>query len=39
MLYNYYDRSCSIEKENFGRESQGAGHQDELIGGKPPVIK
>jgi hypothetical protein len=23
----------------IGRESQGACHRDELIGGKPPVVK
>jgi hypothetical protein len=27
------------KKENFGRESQGAWHKDELIGGKLPVVK
>jgi hypothetical protein len=26
-------------KKNAGRESQGACCQDELIGGKPPVVK
>jgi hypothetical protein len=26
-------------KKIGGRESQGACHQDELIGGKPPVVK
>jgi hypothetical protein len=26
-------------KKISGREPQGAWHQDELIGGKPPVIK
>jgi hypothetical protein len=34
MLYKDYDRKCSIEKKNVGRESQGARRQDELIGGK-----
>jgi hypothetical protein len=29
-----------IWKQNIaGRESQGVWHQDELIGGKPPVVK
>jgi hypothetical protein len=28
-----------LRKKNSGRESQGARHQDELIGGKPPVVK
>jgi hypothetical protein len=26
-------------RKHSGRESQGARHQDELIGGKPPVVK
>jgi hypothetical protein len=26
-------------KKNAGRESQGACRQNELIGGKPPVVK
>jgi hypothetical protein len=30
--------SIQLEK-NAGSESQGACRQDELIGGKPPVIK
>jgi hypothetical protein len=34
-----YDRKCSVEKKYAGRESQGAWHQDELIGDKPPVVK
>jgi hypothetical protein len=38
MLHKDYDRKCSIEK-NAGRESQGAWRQDEVIGGKPPVVK
>jgi hypothetical protein len=33
-----YNRKCSVEK-NTGRLSQGAWRQDELIGGKPPVVK
>jgi hypothetical protein len=28
-----------LKKEITGRESQGACRQDELIGGKPPVVK
>jgi hypothetical protein len=39
MLYKDYDRRCSIEKRNSGRESQGARRQDGLIEGKPPVVK
>jgi hypothetical protein len=32
--------TASIQlKENSGRDPQGAWHQDELIGGKPPVVK
>jgi predicted alpha/beta hydrolase len=39
MLYKDYDCRCSFEKRTSGRESQGARRQDELIGGKPPVVK
>jgi hypothetical protein len=39
MLYKDYAPRCSIEKKNSGRESQGARRQDELICGKPPVVK
>jgi hypothetical protein len=28
-----------LENKNSGRGSQGACRQDELIGGKPPVVK
>jgi hypothetical protein len=28
-----------LKKKNSGRESQGAHRQDELIGGKPQVVK
>jgi hypothetical protein len=38
MLREDYDGKCSIEKYS-GRESQGASRQDELMGGKPPVVK
>jgi hypothetical protein len=38
MLNKDYDRKCSLEKI-ASRESNGACHQDELIGGKPPVVK
>jgi hypothetical protein len=31
--------SVQLENEITGRESQGACRQDELIGGKPPVVK
>jgi hypothetical protein len=39
MLHKGYDRKGSVENKNFGREPQGAWRQDELIGGKPPLIK
>jgi hypothetical protein len=39
MLHKDYDCKCSVEKEITGRESQWACRQDELIGGKPPVVK
>jgi hypothetical protein len=36
MLHKDYYRKSSVEKKNIsGRGSQGAWHQDELIGGKP----
>jgi hypothetical protein len=31
--------SVQLENEITGRESQGDCRQDELIGGKPPVVK
>jgi hypothetical protein len=40
MLHKDYDSKGSAKKNNIeDRESQGAWHQDELIGGKPPVVK
>jgi hypothetical protein len=39
MFHKDYDRKGSVEKEISGREPQGAWRQDELIGGKPPVVK
>jgi hypothetical protein len=39
MLHKDYDRKGSVEKKIFGRESQGASHQDGLIGGTPSVVK
>jgi hypothetical protein len=38
LLHNDYDRHSSVEKIS-GRDPQGAWSQDELIGGKPPVVK
>jgi hypothetical protein len=39
MLYEDYDSKCLIGEKNSGCESQWAWRQDELIGGKPPVVK
>jgi hypothetical protein len=39
ILHKDYGCKGSVEKNIAGRESQGAWHQDELIGGKPPVVK
>jgi hypothetical protein len=40
MLHKGYNRKGPIEIKNIdGRESEGAWRQDELIGGKPPVVK
>jgi hypothetical protein len=39
MLYKDYNRRCSIERKESGRESQGAQSKEELIGGKPQVVK
>jgi hypothetical protein len=38
MLHKDYYRRSSVKKKS-GRGSQGARRQDELIGGKPPVVK
>jgi hypothetical protein len=38
MLHKVYESKYSVEK-TAGRESQGACRQDELIDGKPPVVK
>jgi hypothetical protein len=39
MLHKDYYRKGSVGKNIPGRESQGAWRQDELIGGKPTVVK
>jgi hypothetical protein len=39
MLHKDYNRKSSVENKITGRESQGACPQDELIGGKPLVVK
>jgi hypothetical protein len=38
MLHKGYYRKGSVEKIS-GRDPQGAWRQDELFGGKPPVVK
>jgi hypothetical protein len=39
MLHRTIPASVQLENKIAGRESQGACRQDELIGGKPPVVK
>jgi hypothetical protein len=39
MLHKGYDRKGSVAKKIMVVESQGAWRQDELIDGKPPVVK
>jgi hypothetical protein len=39
MLHKDYGLEGSVGKIISGRELQGARLQDEMIGGKPPVIK
>jgi hypothetical protein len=39
MLHKNYDRKGSVAKNISARDPQGAWRQDELIGGKPPVVK
>jgi hypothetical protein len=40
MSHTGYGRKGSIEKnKNSDRKHQGAWRQDELIGGKPPLVK
>jgi hypothetical protein len=39
MLHKDYGNKYLFEEKNLGRESQGAWRQDELTGGKPPVVK
>jgi hypothetical protein len=38
MLHKDYNPSVQLENKNSGRGSQGPCCQDELIGGKPPVV-
>jgi hypothetical protein len=37
-IVKYYDQNGSVKKI-YGRESQGAWRQDEMIDGKPTVVK
>jgi hypothetical protein len=39
MLHKNYDRKGSIAKKKSGRDPQEAWCEDELIGGKLPVVK
>jgi hypothetical protein len=39
MLHKDYYRKSTVGKKTSGLGPQGAWRQDELIGGKPPVIK
>jgi hypothetical protein len=39
MLHKDYYRKSSTGKDISGRGSEGAWRQDELMGGKPPVVK
>jgi hypothetical protein len=39
MLHKDYDRKGSVDKKSLIVKSQGAWHQDELIGGKLTVLK
>jgi hypothetical protein len=39
MLHKDYYRKGSVEKKISDRESKGACRQDQVIGGKPPVVK
>jgi hypothetical protein len=40
MLHKDYDRKGSVAKKKIsGRGHQGPWRQDELIGGKPPVVE
>jgi hypothetical protein len=39
MFFKNYDHKGELRKKKSGRAPQGAWHEDELIGGKPPVVK
>jgi hypothetical protein len=38
MLRKNYNRKCSVEKKNIGREYQGVWHQEDLVSDKPPDV-
>jgi hypothetical protein len=41
-IFSSEHKNCNHKgsvKKNSGRESQGSWQKDELIGGKPPVVK
>jgi hypothetical protein len=39
MLHKDCNRKCQLENKITGRGTQGVRRKDELIGGKPPVVK
>jgi hypothetical protein len=39
ILNKDYDRKCLVTKKISGRDSRRAWRQDEMIGGKPLVVK
>jgi hypothetical protein len=39
MLHKDYNHNVQLKNNIAGHESQGAFRQDELIGGKQPVVK
>jgi hypothetical protein len=39
MIHKDYNCKGSVTKQKSGCDPQGAWRQEELIGGKPPVIK
>jgi hypothetical protein len=39
MLHKDYTASVQLENKITGRQSQGVCRQDEIIGGKPPIVK
>jgi hypothetical protein len=39
VLQKDYDSKGSVQQKFAGHDPQGAWQQDELMGGKPPVVK